>query len=470
MRFAPHKQPKFVLVAAVVALGSEHAALAEETPPLASIVPFPASNDDARLRELERQNRLLREDLERLKADHDFTKTRVEQVMPLTNRISGYLDLGFFYVQGNGSGVRRDAGNVRFPEYASAGQWVFGGDPLSTAVNARGEPASTGESRAILWNPIKAGGSPTFIANALNVGLFTGVGDDLTVNGMFDLVPRGRDVSDGAGLFLGDFLDVKLAYVDYSPVPGVFSISAGKFDSVIGREYRTKESPDRLTVTPSLICRYTCGHPIGVKARLRLFDETLVLHTAITNGSNGVETFTLYNEVDTNGQPTASSRLSYRFPGAAHFEMGASGAYGAQDVQTNPAVKQWHYGFDAHLDWKGLDFTAEVVKGHAPGASVPGESPCSVAQCLRYQGAYGQLGYRVNNWFIPFVRWDYRDALHQHGASFVYVSQLMRATGGVRLELGTNVILKAEYTLNRELGRVPEFKNDIFTSALVVKF
>ena len=60
--------------------------------------------------------------------------------------------------------------------------------------------------------------------------------------------------------------------------------------------------------------------------------------------------------------------------------------------------------------------------------------------------------------------------LHQSGASFIYVSELLRATAGVRLELGTAVIVKAEYTLNRELGEIPQFDNDVFTSSLVVKY
>src|SRR4029079_15027742 len=220
----------------------------------------------------------------------------------------------------------------------------------------------------VTFNSIGNKGKPSFIVNTLNVGLFAGVGDDLTVNAMFDLVPRSRDVSvDHGGLFLGDFLDVKLAYAEYSIVPGILSLTAGKFDSVLGREYRTEESPDRLTVTPSLICRYTCGHPLGVKARLRAFDEALVLKTAITNGSSFSALFPFSNDIDTNTPKTVSSRVSYRFPGIAHLDLGASGAYGAQDFQTTDDIKQWHYGFDAHVDWHDIDFTAEFVQGHALG-------------------------------------------------------------------------------------------------------
>src|SRR5262249_12919607 len=66
--------------------------------------PNTASVDD-RLRELERQNRKLREELDRLKQDNEFTKTRVDQVMPVVGKVTGYVDFGFFYVQGDGSGI-----------------------------------------------------------------------------------------------------------------------------------------------------------------------------------------------------------------------------------------------------------------------------------------------------------------------------------------------------------------------------
>ena len=46
----------------------------------------------------------------------------------------------------------------------------------------------------------------------------------------------------------------------------------------------------------------------------------------------------------------------------------------------------------------------------------------------------------------------------ENGASFVYISDLARVTPGLHFEFGTNVIVKAEYSLNRELGRIPHFR------------
>ena len=440
----------------IAIIGRAGAAMADEPPP---VPPAPPSE----------------ERLEKLEDDLEYTKKQVEGLLPLTGRFSGWIDVGFFHVAGDGSGIRADLGNTYFPEYAdeiAGGSWVFMGDPLSTAVNARGEPADTGESRAITHDSIDSRGKATFIVNAVSVALFAGLGSTATANVLFDLIPRARDVADPAGTFLGDFLDVKLAYAELRVPIASFGLSlyAGKMDPVLGYEYRVEEAPDRLTVTPSLICRYTCGRPIGLKARARFLDERLVLNLALTNGSSFWEGFGFADEVDRNDVKTASARLSYLFPLGRGLEIGVSGAIGAQDGQGDDSILQWHVGADLHLEWGDLELTAEWVKGDVEGATEPGRPACDAAACLDYDGAYGLAGWRVNNWLVPYARVDWRDAFHAHGASFIYISELVRATAGLRLELGTAVIVKAEYTVNRELGRIPQFDDDILTSSLVVKY
>jgi hypothetical protein len=59
--------------------------------------------------------------------------------------------------------------------------------------------------------------------------------------------------------------------------------------------------------------------------------------------------------------------------------------------------------------------------------------------------------------------------LHRSGASFVYISELVRGTVGLRAEIGTRVIWKLEATKNYELGALPQFPNDVFTTSLVIK-
>lgn len=441
--------------------------------PAAALPPARDSEVERRLRELEASNARLREEVEKLRDDHTSLDERLEKLLPLSGRISGYLDFGFFYVQGDGSGVRNDFEHKNFPEYSGTlDTWVFMGDPLSTAINARGEPASTGPSRAVTFDVIRNNGKPSFIVNSLNLALFAALDESLTVSGSVDFVPRGRDVSDAGGLFLGDFLDVKLAYIEYLVPTSRLKLSlyAGKFDSVLGYEYRSQDAPDRLGVTPSLLCRYTCGRPLGLKARGQLWDDTLTVNLAVTNGSSTTENFPFSNEIDQNNFKTISARISSRAPVGSGLEAGVSSSFGAQDLQAKDNVYHWHYGVDIHLDWHDVELTAEFMQGQALGVTAPGELPCETTQCLRYKGAYGQVGYRLLNWLTPYARVDWRNALHRHGASFVYLSELLRATFGLHFEIDASVIAKAEYTLNREIGRTPPFPNDIFTSSLVVRY
>src|SRR5205085_9062775 len=126
-----------------------------------------------------------------------------------------------------------------YPEYLDRGvpgSWVFVGDPLSTTVNSRGDVADTGESRAIKFDPINSRGKSTFLINAVNLSLFTGLGETSSAQVSVDFVPRARDISDVAGVFAGDYIDVKLAYGEWKPkLDDVeLSLQAGKFDSVIG--------------------------------------------------------------------------------------------------------------------------------------------------------------------------------------------------------------------------------------------
>jgi hypothetical protein len=429
---------------------------------------------EKRLTALERENARMRAELDQLKDDQAYLDQQVGRLLPIAGRLTGYLDVGFFFVQGNGSGIRADLGYQHFPEYRNVvpDSWVFYGDPLATAVNSRGEPADTGESRAVVFDPVDNGGKSSFLVNALNMALFAGIGDDVALNASIDLVPRSRNVSEDRDTALGDFIDVKLAYVEYVVPIESFALSlyAGKFDSVLGYEYRSLEAPDRLGVTPSLMCRYTCGTPLGLKARARFFDDAIAVAAAATNGSHGTENFAFHDELDANHVKTIAGRVSSRAPLGAGLEVGFSGSFGASDEQDDDAVHHVHYGVDLHLDWHDIDLTAEFLHGEIDGATEPGRALCGVSPCLTYKGAYGQVGYRLLNWMTPYARVDWRDALHRSGESFVYVSELLRATGGFRLELGTSIIIKAEYTFITELGRAPQFPDDVFTSSMLVKY
>lgn len=429
---------------------------------------------EARVVALEREKRALKRDLEAVKEDHEAVSERVDGILPLVAKVGGYVDFGFFWAAGNGAGVRPDLLQTHFPQYQGVipGSWVFYGDPLSTAINSRGEPADTGDSRAITFDSVNAGGKSSFIVNAVNLSLFTGIGKHASFEGLIDFVPRARDISKVDDKFaFGDFVNIKLAFVRYQvPTRRIdLDLYAGKIDPVFGHEYRTQESPVRMGVTPSLICRYTCGRPLGVKARLRFLPKrSLSLALSVTNGSSFTELFGA-NEIDANNFKTAAGRVAYNIPLGAGLELGASGSVGAQDFQPDERVLQRQFGFDLHLDARGLDFTAEFVMGELDGKTAPNEVPCGIATCLDFKGAYGLLGYRVLNWLMPYARVDWRQAVHRSGASFVYHSNTLRLTPGLRFEVGTHVILKAEYTVNFEVGGIPQIRNDVFTSSLVAK-
>ncbi len=446
---------------------------AAQTPPSPDEATEPASpTPDVRIDALEQRMQALEDALDEARDDNKYLEERVQQLMPLTGKLGGYLDLGAFATSGNGAGTRSDIAGVYFPEYGGRvpGSWVFMGDPLSTTVNSRGDVAETGESRAIAYDPIDSRGKSTALVNAVNLAVFTGIGSTGSAQVSIDFLPRARDISEIGGLFSGDSVDVKLAFGEWKPeLDGIeLALQAGKFDSVVGFEYRSLESPDRTGVTPSLICRYTCGRPIGLKARGKL-NNGLVLNVAVTNGSHFHEGFPFAAETDRNHGKTAAGRLSYLIAGGK-AEVGVSGAYGAQDFQSSSSVAQWHAGVDLHVDVSDVELTAEYVQGNAEGeTSAMAAASCDLAPCLDYKGAYGLVSYRLSNTWIPYARVDWRDALHESGASFVYISELVRGTIGVRAEIGARVIVKLEGTLNRELGRVPQFPNDVVTSSLVIK-
>jgi hypothetical protein len=435
-----------------------------------------ASNEadrQARLEALEAENAAMREQIEQLRTDQQFERERVDQLAPVAARFHGYVDFGFFAVTGDGSGIRPDLGNRRFPELdAIPGAWVFMGDPLSTAINNRGEPADTGASRALTFDAVGARDRPTFILNALNFGPSATLAERVVVTGLVDFMPRTRDMSDPDGRALGDYVDVKRADVRWIVPVRRFDLDlfAGKIDSVVGYEYRVQESPQRLTVTPSWLCRYTCERAMGVAARFGFLERMLRMNLAVTNGSNVRELFGLHDEVDANAFKTVSGRFVFALPWVRDLELGVSGAFGAQDLQRYDNVFQWQYGADAHLYWKNLEATAEFQTVRAQGRTTAGGIACDASACLQSMGAYGLVAYRVLPWLVPFFRADWRDATHRRGTDFAYITDGVRLNPGVNLPVSPHVVVKAEYSVNLEIGEIPQFPNDVFTSALVGYF
>lgn len=433
----------------------------------------PPAARDARVQALEDRLAEVEAKLQAAEAKNTAVSTRVGWLERLSVKFSGYFDLGFFWVQGDGSGTRPDY--HRDVKWAGdlVRSWVLVGDPLSTTINSRGDVADTGASRSILYNPIHAGSTPGFLLNAFNVDLRAAYDDDWQLELMVDFLPRDRDVSK-PGLNLGDFIDVKLAQTQWQHrFPGVkLTISAGKVDSVLGVEYRLQESNTRVGVTPSLICRYTCGRPVGLKAAAELLDERVEVVLALTNGSHQIEGFPFSNEVDSNLGKTVTGRLAVKLPFARGLELDASGSVGPQDHQRDDPVIQWHWGVAARFAWEHLTASAEFVKGRASGKADLSSStpiPCGAADCLDYRGGYVLVAYRVHELFKPYARFDWRTATMRRGLDYAYQSDSVRVTLGARVDLTPAIALKAEYVINHELFAY-DFPDDVFTSSLVVAY
>lgn len=445
------------------------------TPLVLALVLSSGDTTAERLDALEAQNAQLRSELDALKAAREDTDALARSLdVRLTSKerlkveVGGYLDLGFFAAQGNGAGVRKDLDRTsgRYSDVLSS--WVLLGDPLTTMVNSRGDSADLSDSRATHFDAIHSQGRPTFLVNAVNLSFKASLDDAWFVTVLVDLLPRDRMFNGGGAV--GDFLDVKLASLRWEGrfEWGALTINAGKFDSLLGLEYRTQEAPQRLTITPSLLCRYTCGRPLGLKARADLLDGKLELGVAVTNGSSQIETFAFSNETDFNIFKTVSGRVAVRLPLLDGLELSVSGAVGAQDRQPDDSVMQWHVGGAARLEWSRLQLQAEYILGRANGKAGP-DVVCGAAACLQYKAAYGLLGVRVAWFFVPYVRVDWRQADMRSGFDYAYQADVLRVTAGLRVEPNSRVAVKAEYSFNHEFTAF-QFPNDVFTTSFVVSY
>jgi putative OmpL-like beta-barrel porin-2 len=423
---------------------------------------------DGRQEELDRRMRKLEKDR------GDIAHLR-EQMAGLSRYIVAFVDVGAFVVGGDGSGIRSDALHVHYPEYRNTvpGQWVFMGDPFSTAINALGEPADTADSREVTTDTVNSSGRPSLIVNSVGLEIAKDIDIDdrpamFGVHVLAQLLPRPGP----------DILDIETAYVIYRPLEetGVLQVQAGKIDSVLGVEYRAQDARRRLTVTPSLLCRYLCGRPFGVSGRY--YRGAWNVSAAVTNGDNFEERFEPHQELKANRIPTVSGHVQWKAPIGKGLELGVSGAFGPQDNQSNTSVHQWHYGIDVNLfEYAGWQVTAEFAQGKQQGSTfanldrdaMTGEDHvrCDVASCLTYKGAYVLVDKLVNDRLTPYVRFDWRTAVHEQGADFVYQAHTLRSTIGANFKFGSRVQAKIEYTYNHEMG-VPSFPHDILTSSVVV--
>jgi len=378
-------------------------------------------------------------------------------------KLSGYGDLGAFAVQGDGSGFRRDAGHVVFPDRAGYA-WVFYGDLLATSINARGDVADLGQAPGVQrFDSVHAGGHPTFLVNELNLSLTAGLGDHALFSSSVNFTPR-----TGTDFALGDAFDVDLVQLEWMPTDdGKTSLFVGKVDSVLGLEYKTRKAPARFGITPSLLARYTTGTAVGLKLRSKLAGDHLIVAAAVTNGSFGTEQFHFYREIDTNSGKTLSGRVALRLAvgDGGTLELGPSAQWGTQDGVPDGGGAMWLVGGDAELDLGWLDVKAQWLTGRAPGDAVH----MTHALDLKQGGAL-EADLIAGPVLGVYGRIEYRDAEVSQGLERLYLTRNWRATGGVRLTVHPNATVKAEYAHNGEYGGVPAISDDVITTSAVVAF
>ena len=381
--------------------------------------------------------------------------------------VGGYVDVGFFATSGDGTGWIQDLGpNRYFPGEAGKYSWVFLGDLLAPAVNSRGEPADLGNPPGVTrFDPIHSGGAPSFIANEVNLTLTAAVADNALATASIDFMPRS-----GVNFSLGDVFEVDIAQLEWMPGSRRTSIFVGKMDSVIGLEYRSRKSNQRFGITPSLIARYTTGTPLGVKFRSKLGDgDWLIVAGAITNGSSTIEQFHFYDEIDSNAGKTVSGRVAIAPVRAV--ELGVSGEYGAQDHALDSADPLWFVDADLQVHLGTLELKAEWIKGHGTGETLAVYDPAHRPYGLDLKlGGYVEADWMVTPRFGVLARAGIRDARVWLGTERLYITKEWRATGGLRYVANEHVVVKAEFLHNAEYGGIPQIRDDVFTTSLVLAF
>jgi hypothetical protein len=321
------------------------------------------------------------------------------------------------------------------------------------------------------FDSIHSGGAPGFIANEINLTLTSGLGDSALATASINFVPRS-----GSSFALGDFIDVDLAQLEWMVGPSQkTSIFVGKFDSVLGIEYRDRKANQRFGITPSLIARYTTGTALGVKVRSKLGPDDLVtIAGAATNGSFTTEQFHFYNEIDTNAGKTLSGRLSLKPPLPFELELGVSGSYGSQDRALDSGGIMWFWGPDLLLHVATLDLKVQYLKGASPGKTDPTQG---VYGLNLHGGGYAEVDWMITPMVGLLARAEFRDAFVFLGipdpmldttANRAYVTKNWRGTGGVRIAFSDRIVLKAEFLRNGEYGGIPEIKDDVFTTSLLL--
>lgn len=385
--------------------------------------------------------------------------------------ITGFIDMGVFHAQNKGVGFQKDVGN-NFPQYADKTA-VFLGDPAATYVNSRHEAADLGEAGnfPLAFDMMQTKGNPSAAINQVTVDLIAEIHDKVRMQASVDFLPRQATVANQAGL--GSFANVDMAFIDYKPFSQFdITMTAGKFIGITGIEYRWRRAPDRWTVTPTLVGRYMNGNPIGAKIRGKHFDKKFVWNIGVTNGNSFTFDTRIFENVESNSGKTVSGRVSYDFAFGpiTLLEVGASGSWGPQDQQPSNNPRQWDFGPDLQLAVGALQLRGQWFKINTDGGSI-NESKNYVGTAWYVEAMYSFPGLFDLNTFGIYTRFSRRE-VNEIDPKYVFIVDVGQITPGIRVDITESIILKAEYSVNLEMGVIRNyaFDNNVFTSSLVAKF
>lgn len=151
-------------------------------------------------------------------------------------------------------------------------------------------------------------------------------------------------------------------------------------------------------------------------------------------------------------------------------EVGFSGSYGAQDRAKDSAGAMWFFGIDLQAHTSRVDLKAQLLTGKAPGDPVD-----DVYGLKLHKGGYLELDWMITPLIGVIGRGEFRDAFvwlgdpnAPSGANRAYLTKSWRGTGGLRFAFSDRIVLKAEYLHNGEYGGIPQIKNDVFTTSLLL--
>jgi hypothetical protein len=398
-----------------------------------------------------------------------YTPSSEGAAVPSPLSINGYVDVGFAKAQRNGTSFAPVDARVPLD---------YGVDTFATAVNSRGDVASTDAGgrtvNGFLPRSVGIGGRASFLINTLNVDLkYQAPSAPVMIFSRLQFLPRFTGIGDDTRVYLDQAFGRIIPFDSQE-----LALSAGKFDSVFGIEYLENQANIRTGITPSLVARYTTGPSTGVKLFYRIqiapIWSAISLNVAATNSGNFVEALQP-PDASLTGRPVGSGRFGYELnTPMVQVKLGASGSYGPRNDQPDPHALQKLYGFDARLALFGLYVNAEWVHvDEAPGGpktTSAGAFPISSEFNVRGGYVQGVYSFSIDagplRRITAYGRYDRRHAWFE-GFTPITVD---RFTGGLRLDFWESVILKGEYLANRELSGAPTVQNNVLTTSLVYSY